>query len=176
MKYKIRITREPHPSVQDREQYKHLYFQVLVDNSYNKSGYLEPAVTLSWQGDKERDYWYGFDVRCTSDKPQHFELAAKTIKLIYDKCETKSPAEVLAGLQAEVYAYDNGNYVPVSLIGSNKYQIFKDGQGFKQMYAFGGNAVQKEIYRLIDQGYKATEWKYELLQEKVQLYLTSIEP
>jgi len=170
MKTKVRITKDC-----TGDTYRHLFIAFLTPCSWSDNPFsLDVVMTISFQSDTEKTYWYGMNVNISTDRVEYIEQAVKILKEIYAKCETKSPAEIIAVLNSEQYVYRNGNYLPVNMHGTNEYLIKRNGEGYKVFYAFGSNAVTKEIYKLQDSGLTG-EWSHELTVEGIPLHPVSID-
>jgi len=115
--------------------YKHTHIQILGSRyrkrNKNHVEYLNVIGEITFQGDNERDYWYGMSLSVTSGYAEEFLAMAKLVKKIrnseqYDGGNIQ-PDTVKKIIGAEEYFHYHSNYIPVTDIGKNFYSIFKEG-------------------------------------------------
>jgi hypothetical protein len=177
MKTKVRIIR-----TNCREIYNQLYLQVLQPKRYGK--YLEKAFEITFQTgtdsndpeDRLKKIWYAYKIEVQTDDPSHLQYALRIAKMIQNKLDYdhKTPQDILNLLNAELYVFYDGDYLPMSLNGSNAYRIYKNDQWYTTYYVKTMEQACKLMEKEFENSMELNKWEARLHKENVQLIADDI--
>jgi hypothetical protein len=150
MKTKVRIVQQVNDS---RSNYNHFYIQVL-DLRYpdqKESQWLEVIGTISFQGNKGEDRWYGMNVEVNTSDASHLIKMGKLLAYVKENSyHDRQPEEVLQLIGAEHHMMDSrsSRFIPVSFIGLNCYKVIKNDSHYSTIYAVNDIQATKKLERL----------------------------